>query len=96
MEKKFAQADSFKAVLTPSGQEQRRIFKAFIQGRSEELRSGKVKYYAALMALCQSSGSGKSKLCYELLAELPGIMTVFREDVDAYPKRAYGLMILLT
>ena len=69
---------SFKSKLTQVGIIQRDILKNFL------IESFKIflqcKTYAPISCLIQSSGSGKSKICNELLLLHPGITAVFRGD----------------
>ncbi len=83
-------AASFHVELTPSGKVQIELLKKFVVGRSGQMSSEVPGFYPALLAICQSSGNGKTRLCYELLGELPGIMTVFRlpNELNAFPRRS--------
>lgn len=52
-------------------------------------------YLAPMVSLCQSSGSGKSKISVELLKRRPGYYIVFREDGQTgYPKANANSKIL--
>lgn len=69
---------SFLAGLTAPGLSQRKLLIKLLLNYSKIVRLEK-SYYAPFTSLIQSSGSGKSKLCTEILTEYKGIYLVFRK-----------------
>ena len=69
---------SFKALLTVVGRYQGRILEDQLIQYSRLVQTEE-NFYAPFTSIVQSSGSGKSKLCIELLQKYPGMFLVFRK-----------------
>ncbi len=77
--------DSFNAELTPKGKFLRKWLYDEIRSALKTYKSN--KHFAPMTSICQSSGTGKSKLCTELLKTCPGLYFVFRGSKDSgYPR----------
>lgn len=80
--------EAFKADLTKVGSAQMSIFEKQLLEISRIFLISKA-IYAPFTSLIQSSGSGKSKICTEVLIRNPGIYLVFRaESSSGIPKQA--------
>ena len=55
---------------------------AYINKVNIDISAAKNKYFAPLINVCQSSGSGKSKLAAELMFEFPSAYIVVREEKE--------------
>lgn len=69
---------SFKAKLSIVGYLQSKILEDQILQYSRLVQTA-ANFYAPFTSLVQSSGSGKSKLCVEILQKYPGVFLVFRK-----------------
>jgi hypothetical protein len=79
--------DSFKHELTISGIETLGRLKSTILSRYVDWSSRKKEYIAPIVSLCQSSGSGKTKMSIELIKRNPGFYLVFRQaEQTGYPR----------
>jgi hypothetical protein len=70
---------SFKSKLTAIGFLQFKILEDQLLQYSRLVQT-EANFYAPFTSLVQSSGSGKSKLCVELLQKYPGMFLVFRKS----------------
>lgn len=77
-------AESFSVNTTNQGKRQVHLLKLYL-GRINSIYS-LGKYYAPFVPLVQSSGYGKTKVCFEMLRECPGIPLIFRKPTQrGYP-----------
>lgn len=81
-------ADSFHHHLTCSGSSTLANLKTVLF-RRHRLRVEAAKVYYCIVSLFQSSGSGKSRLCCELVYTMPGFYIVLRAagESNAYPRK---------
>lgn len=78
----FGLYESFKATLTSVGIKQKAILEKQLLA-SHKMYIDSARIYAPFTSLVQSSGSGKSKLCVEILFNYPGIYSVFRKKGES-------------
>ena len=80
-----ALVESFKSNLTENGIIEKNRLIEYIKFVNT-LNTGS-KDYVPFVNLCQSSGSGKSKIAFEIMKELPSAYIVFRnvQDLYSYP-----------
>jgi hypothetical protein len=72
---------SLQARLTKTGKDEFSFLESHLTNVYQVLNKKKF-FYANFISLIQSSGSGKSKLCLELLLHHPGLFFVFRKPND--------------
>lgn len=75
---------SFEFRPTTQGSHQMDLLKIYL-ARIHDVYVSDAVYYAPFVPLIQSSGYGKSKICFELLRECPGIPIVCRNAGTGYP-----------
>ena len=78
----FGLYESFKANLTSVGTMQKAILEKQLLA-SHKMYIDCARIYAPFTSLIQSSGTGKSKLCVEILSNYPGIYSVFRKQGES-------------
>lgn len=86
---------SFKHDLTIIGKRSLNILKQELNSRAKEWHETTTQLIAPVVSLCQSSGTGKSKLAIELLKSNPGFYIVFREKGQTGNPRQNELSKLL-
>lgn len=81
-------SQAFNVNLTLKGRRQYQILEDTFREVSNIYKQfGQV--YAQFISIVQSSGSGKSKICDEMLLKHPGVSLVFRDSVsDSFPLQA--------
>lgn len=78
---------SFKSVLIGPGSEEKQRLANYVQCCSDIFKGNDGHFYARIINVCQSSGSGKSKLAVELMDDFPSCYAVLRESKDTgYPQ----------
>lgn len=78
---------SFFSNLKGEGAEEVDRLADYIKSLDNIYSQAKKEFYAPVLNICQSSGSGKSKVALELMAKFPSIYVVFRGTRDSgYPR----------
>jgi hypothetical protein len=72
---------SLDSVLKLSGFAEKNRLKSCIQMVHHIKTNAKDYFYAPFLNVCQSSGSGKTKIATDLMLEIPSFYVVFREEV---------------
>lgn len=82
---------SFGKKISDTGSRQKSLLINFICQSMVMFLSG--KFYAPFTSICQSSGTGKTRLILECADSLPMIYGVFRADSDrSYPRNLNGFL----
>ena len=72
---------SFDALLKSNGKNEKNRLMSCIK-MIDRIKNGSVKkFFTPFLNVCQSSGSGKTKIATELMFEIPSFYVVFREEV---------------
>ena len=75
---------SFTSALDTTGMTEKKRLVAYIQFVNSKIRLNQRMFYVPFINICQSSGSGKSKLASELLKDFPSSYVVLRDASDMY------------
>jgi hypothetical protein len=73
---------SLDAVMKPSGLAEKNRLKSCIDMVHHIKTNAKGYFYAPFLNVCQSSGSGKTKIATDLMLEIPSFYVVFREEIQ--------------
>lgn len=72
---------SFDSILESSGSTEKERLKSCIKMMNRIKKDSEDYFYTPFLNVCQSSGSGKTKIATELMFEMPSFYVVLREEV---------------
>ena len=79
---------SFDVILKGKGISEKEKLSKYIMHVSACTVIQRNNYYALLINVCQSSGSGKSKIASELMLDFPSVYVVLRQGGSGFPKKS--------